>query len=182
MIRDTYSSSNALQNDKTDSEADESSTSSNNTQTSKRSSKQRSTATHRRELNKLKEYVKNNHSLALTESINALICSLFSLFSRESNLLKRIFQCCLLNGGFFGLSIILFDYVLLPIVRVFLSWMFTRHPGNGAIIGNYIVTFLSILFGMIWVRERMWNWIPPHLAYLLWFHLIFQTGDATLHS
>lgn len=57
VIRDTYSSSNALQNDKTtdSSEADESSTSSNATQTSKRSSKHRSTAANRRELNKLKE-------------------------------------------------------------------------------------------------------------------------------
>lgn len=87
---------------------------------------------------------------------------------RESNLLKRIFQCCLLNGGFFGLSMILFEYVLLPFIRLFLSWMFTRNPGNGAVIGNYIVSFLSILFGMIWVMPLF---ILSKIVNSLWFQV-----------
>lgn len=92
----------------------------------------------------------------------------FAIFFRESNLLKRVFQCCLLNGGFFGLSITLFEYVLLPIIRVFLSWMFTQNPGSGAIIGNYIVTFLSILFGMIWVMPLF---ILSKVVNSLWFQV-----------
>lgn len=55
VIRDTYSSK-ALQNDKQDSEADESSSSSNNTQTASKRPTRRSHA-NKRELNKLKEYV-----------------------------------------------------------------------------------------------------------------------------
>lgn len=98
--------------------------------------------------------------------IYAIFLLLF--FFRESNLLKRVFQCCLLNGGFFGLSITLFEYVLLPIIRVFLSWMFTQNPGSGAIIGNYIVTFLSILFGMIWVMPLF---ILSKVVNSLWFQV-----------
>ncbi|XP_031623399.1 etoposide-induced protein 2.4 homolog [Contarinia nasturtii] len=143
VIRDTYSST-ALQNDKQNSELEESSSSSGSTHTGKRSKKQ--THANKRELNKLKE---------------------------ESNLLKRVFQCCLLNGGFFGLSIIFFECVLLPIIRVFLSWMFTQNPGNGAIIGNYIVTFLSILFGMIWVMPLF---ILSKIVNSLWFQDIADSA------
>lgn len=100
---------------------------------------------------------------------------LFHFIYRESNLLKRIFQCCMLNGGFFGLSIILFEYVLLPIIRIFLNWMFTRHPGNGALIGNYIVTFLSILFGMIWVMPLF---ILSKVVNSLWFQVSW-TNEIT---
>lgn len=53
VIRDTYSST-ALQNDKQDSELEESSSGSSNTHTSKRST--RRTQANKRELNKLKEY------------------------------------------------------------------------------------------------------------------------------
>ncbi|XP_055300251.1 etoposide-induced protein 2.4 homolog [Sitodiplosis mosellana] len=143
VIRDTYSST-ALKNEKQDSELDESSSSSNNTHTSKRPT--RRSHANKRELNKLKE---------------------------ESNLLKRVFQCCLLNGGFFGLSITLFEYVLLPIIRMFLRWMFTQNPGSGAIIGNYIVTFLSILFGMIWVMPLF---ILSKIVNSLWFQDIADSA------
>lgn len=122
----------------------------------------------------------NSKSMAFIDLLFGynLFANGFLIFSisfdyRESNLLKRIFQCCLLNGGFFGLSIILFEYVLLPIIRVFLSWMFTRNPGNGAIIGNYIVTFLSILFGMIWVMPLF---ILSKVVNSLWF----QVSDISM--
>lgn len=174
VIRDTYSST-ALQNEKQDSELEESSSSSNNTHTSKRSTR-RSTHANKRELNKLKEYVCYRNWFAWS-FIQHNWCSTFfflSLFpsyffnNRESNLLKRVFQCCLLNGGFFGLSILLFEYALLPIIRMFLSWMFTQNPGSGAIIGNYIVTFLSILFGMIWVMPLF---ILSKIVNSLWFQV-----------
>lgn len=94
-------------------------------------------------------------------------------------MLKRIFQCCLLNGGFFGLSIFLFDFVLLPIVRLFLSWMFTQNPSNGAVIGNYIVTFLSILFGMIWVMPLF---ILSKIVNSLWFQVSSSQTTDLQHS
>lgn len=118
-------------------------------------------------------------------SLFRLICNKFVIykndfiFHRESNLLKRIFQCCLLNGGFFGLSIILFEYVLLPIIRLFLSWMFTRNPGNGAIIGNYIVTFLSILFGMVWIMPLF---ILSKVVNSLWFQVSLLSFSETKQS
>lgn len=169
VIRDTYSSPE-LQTDKQDSELDESSSSSNNTNTSKRPTK-RSHAK-KRELNKLKEYVSTDLHIRTSCSF-AYLCQSNDLssilwFSRESNLLKRIFQCCLLNGGFFGLSIILFECVILPTIRLFLNWMFTQNPGSGAVIGQYIVTFLSILFGMIWVMPLF---VLSKIVNSLWFQV-----------
>lgn len=89
-------------------------------------------------------------------------------------MLKRIFQCCLLNGVLFGFSIVLFDCALLPFIRLFLSWMFTRNPGAGAIIGNYIVTFLSILFGMIWILPLF---ILSKIVNSLWFQVSIHSFD-----
>lgn len=58
VIRDAYSGT-ALQNDKQDSELDESSSSSSNTHTTKRPN--RRSHTQKRELNKLKEYVRHRN-------------------------------------------------------------------------------------------------------------------------
>lgn len=62
----------------------------------------------------------------------------------------------------------IFEYALLPFVRLFLRWMFTQNPGSGAIIGNYIVSFLSILFGMIWVMPLF---ILSKIVNSLWFQV-----------
>lgn len=184
VIRDTYSS-NALQNDIANNVVDENNLNTSNTNTNKRPSKRtQAEKTKKRELNKLKEYVLTPYEYILTllffvSPINFLFFSFFFgyKFHRESNLLKRIFQCCLLNGGIFGLSIILFECVLLPIIQMFLSWMFTRHPGNGAVIGNYIVTFLSILFGMIWVMPLF---ILSKVVNSLWFQVSKQNNNYDL--
>lgn len=57
VIRDTYSNKATLQNDKQDSELDESSSSSNSAHTNKRPPPSKRSHASRRELNKLKEYV-----------------------------------------------------------------------------------------------------------------------------
>lgn len=90
------------------------------------------------------------------------------MYCRESNLLKRIFQCCLLNGGLFGFSIFLFEYALLPFIRLFLGWMFNNNPGFGASVGGWIVTFLSIVFGMVWVMPLF---ILSKIVNSLWFQV-----------
>lgn len=89
---------------------------------------------------------------------------------RESNLLKRIFQCCLLNGGFFGFSIVLFECALLPFIRLFLKWMFGHNPGVGVVVGGWIVTLLSIVFGMIWILPLF---VLSKIVNSLWFQVIF---------
>lgn len=93
-------------------------------------------------------------------------------FCREQNLLKRIFQCCLLNGGFFGFSIILFEYALLPLIRGFLDWMFGHNPVFGNAVGNWIVTMLSIVFGAIWIMPLF---ILSKVVNSLWFQVKIAT-------
>lgn len=88
-------------------------------------------------------------------------------------MLKRIFQCCLLNGGFFAFSIILFECALLPFIRVFLNWMFGHNPGIGQAVGGWIVTFLSIVFGMIWILPLF---ILSKIVNSLWFQDIADSA------
>lgn len=95
-------------------------------------------------------------------------------------MLKRIFQCCLLNGGFFGLSIVLFECALLPFIRIFLNWMFGNNPVVGAVVGGWIVTFLSIIFGMIWILPLF---ILSKIVNSLWFQVSENnTTQASMRS
>lgn len=104
------------------------------------------------------------------------LTQLLSTHCRESNLLKRIFQCCLLNGGFFGFSIVLFECALLPVIRLFLNWMFGHNPGVGVVVGGWIVTLLSIIFGMIWILPLF---VLSKIVNSLWFQVILFCSKST---
>lgn len=81
-----------------------------------------------------------------------------SLISVTINLLKcfrkqkpkvrtRVFQCGLLNGGIFLLSILLFDYALLPALEFGIRYLMAGQSP----VWSLIQTTLSIIFGSIWV-------------------------------
>lgn len=40
------------------------------------------------------------------------------LLRKQSNVSTRVFQCCALNGGVFLLSILFFDYGLMPVLEL----------------------------------------------------------------
>lgn len=63
----------------------------------------------------------------------------------EPRLLYRIFQCCLLNGGVFGLSIVAFNYLLLPAVQSLIGLLYGRHQSSPA--------------------NSIWTWLQPLLVY-----------------
>ncbi|XP_050425462.1 etoposide-induced protein 2.4 homolog isoform X2 [Adelges cooleyi] len=63
-------------------------------------------------------------------------------------MLQRIIQCCTLNGGIFCLSIIIFEYVILPL----LAYTMTVAFGNlNQDIWFWTRSFLSWTFGAVWV-------------------------------
>ncbi|KAL1139434.1 hypothetical protein AAG570_006418, partial [Ranatra chinensis] len=69
----------------------------------------------------------------------------------EPKILKRTLQCCALNGGVFWLSILLFEYCLLPAVKYVLNIVFGHSPQIGKSVWSLIHTFLNVTFGALWV-------------------------------
>lgn len=65
--------------------------------------------------------------------------------TEEPRLVYRIFQCCLLNGGVFGLSIIAFNYLVLPSVQCLIGLLFGAHHSSPA--------------------QGIWTWLQPLLVY-----------------
>lgn len=65
--------------------------------------------------------------------------------AEEPRLVYRIFQCCLLNGGVFGLSIIAFNYLVLPSVQCLIGLLFGAHHSSPA--------------------QGIWTWLQPLLVY-----------------
>lgn len=70
----------------------------------------------------------------------------------EPRVLQRIFQCCLLNGGVFGLSILVFHYALLPSVYLLIRLLFggDQHSAVG-LIWSWLYPLLSYTFEALWV-------------------------------
>lgn len=60
----------------------------------------------------------------------------------------RVFQCCVLNGIVFGLSLFLFNYVFQPVLKHCLSFFMGERAGA---IWVYVQPTMSYLFELIWV-------------------------------
>lgn len=83
-------------------------------------------------------------------------------------MLKRVLNCCLLNGGVFWVSINLFEYGLLPGLQILLHWLFGPNSGNGAYVWSWMQPLLSIMFGMIWVLPLF---LLSRIVNSLWFQV-----------
>ncbi|XP_025420841.1 etoposide-induced protein 2.4 homolog isoform X1 [Sipha flava] len=68
--------------------------------------------------------------------------------SKDQNMLQRIVQCCTLNGGIFCLSIVIFEYVILPALDYTMSVAFGNLNDN---IWLWTRSLLSWTFGAVWV-------------------------------
>lgn len=86
-------------------------------------------------------------------------------------------QCCLLNGCLFLLSILFFNYVLLPVLQMLIT-RFTDET-----IWNYIQFTLSWIFSCIWIVPLF---ILSKIFNFFWFQDIadasyeFRRGKPTL--
>ncbi|XP_059618624.1 etoposide-induced protein 2.4 [Phlebotomus argentipes] len=68
----------------------------------------------------------------------------------ESMVWKRVLQCSALNGGVFWASIAIFECVILPALKVLLTFMLSN-DGFGMNVWSWMQPFLSLIFRMIWV-------------------------------
>ncbi|GAB0096606.1 etoposide-induced protein 2.4 [Sergentomyia squamirostris] len=69
----------------------------------------------------------------------------------ESMVWWRVLQCCLLNGGVFLGSIIIFEYIILPGLKTIFTLMLSNESSFGSNVWGWMQPFLSLIFRMIWV-------------------------------
>ncbi|XP_075153865.1 EI24 domain-containing protein tank [Haematobia irritans] len=70
---------------------------------------------------------------------------------REKKIAKQVLKSCALNGGFTWMSIILFERILLPTLKLILTWCYGDKSQDLHMIWGWLSFFLSIIFGMMWV-------------------------------
>lgn len=83
----------------------------------------------------------------------------------DPKVLHRIFQCCALNGGVFGLSIVVFNYVLLPCVFFLITLLFGNSQSANTI-WRWLHPLLSCTFQALWVLPLF---ILSKIVNSLWF-------------
>ncbi|XP_037051514.1 etoposide-induced protein 2.4 homolog [Bradysia coprophila] len=91
----------------------------------------------------------------------------------ESKVLKRVLECCALNGGVFYSSILIFDKVLLPLLRFLLTKMLGEKSKIALTLWSWMQPVLSILFGMIWVMPLF---CLSRIVNSLWFQDIADSA------
>ncbi|EFA02598.1 etoposide-induced protein 2.4 homolog [Tribolium castaneum] len=69
----------------------------------------------------------------------------------QSTVMSRVFQCGLLNGAIFLLSILLFDYAFLPSMKKVIFLIFGKDSRNAHAVWFWAELVLSFTFQTIWV-------------------------------
>ncbi|BFF96038.1 etoposide-induced protein 2.4 homolog [Drosophila madeirensis] len=69
----------------------------------------------------------------------------------EKKIAKKLFKCCMLNGGFTWLSIELFESALLPTLKFCLTIFYGDQSETLPVVWAWLHPILSLLFGMMWV-------------------------------
>uniref|UniRef100_A0A6M2DK79 Putative p53-mediated apoptosis protein n=1 Tax=Xenopsylla cheopis TaxID=163159 RepID=A0A6M2DK79_XENCH len=91
----------------------------------------------------------------------------------ESKVMTRIIQCCALNGGVFWTSIFIFEYILLPGLKLFLSFLLGHDKGTAHDIWYWMEPFLSLTFRMFWVVPLF---LLSKIVNSLWFQDIADSA------
>ncbi|XP_052865846.1 etoposide-induced protein 2.4 homolog [Anopheles cruzii] len=92
--------------------------------------------------------------------------------TEESKVLKRVFQCSMLNGGIFMLSILIFEYVVLPGLHFFLWYLF-RSSTTLTTVWGWMQPSLSLLFNSFWVAPLF---LLSKIVNSLWFQDIADSA------
>lgn len=92
---------------------------------------------------------------------------------QESKVLTRVLQSCILNGFIFLLSILVFEYVLLPAIKYLVMVIFGHDPGVAHNVWAWMQPFLLMTFRMIWVLPLF---LLSKLVNSLWFQDIADSA------
>ncbi|VVC91577.1 unnamed protein product [Leptidea sinapis] len=98
---------------------------------------------------------------------------------QESKVLTRVLQSCVLNGFIFLLSILVFEYALLPAVKYLVIAVFGHNPGVAHNVWSWMQPFLSMTFRMIWVLPLF---LLSKLVNSLWFQFMSSVSKIIADS
>ena len=107
-----------------------------------------------------------------------MINNFFKYISRKSKVGIRVFQCCALNGGVFLLSLLFFDYLMLPLLKTIIMYFLGEST-----VWNSIQFILSRTFEVVWVLPLF---LLSKIINALWFQDIadsaykYRKGRPTL--
>lgn len=76
--------------------------------------------------------------------------STLNLVFRDGKVLSRVLHCCLLNGGIFWLSIVAFEYLLIPGLKYLLT-LVLGHSSIAKTVWSWSEPLLELTFGALWV-------------------------------
>lgn len=91
---------------------------------------------------------------------------------KNPKVLKRIIQCCGLNGGVFWLSLILFEYVLLPCLNYLLVSLL-GHSTVASTVWSWTAPVLYWIFSTLWVMPLF---LLSKIVNTLWFQDIADSA------
>ncbi|XP_045139186.1 etoposide-induced protein 2.4 homolog isoform X1 [Portunus trituberculatus] len=92
-------------------------------------------------------------------------------WENENNVLYRIMQCSILNGLVFGLSLLFFEYVLLPGLSAIMGHFLGS--GEESTIWNHVHPVLSTLFNLFWLLPIF---ILSRIINTIWFQDIADSA------
>uniref|UniRef100_A0A182PMP8 Etoposide-induced protein 2.4 n=1 Tax=Anopheles epiroticus TaxID=199890 RepID=A0A182PMP8_9DIPT len=98
--------------------------------------------------------------------------SLISKRTEESKVLKRVLQCSGLNGGVFMLSILFFEYAVLPGLHLFLYYLF-RNSSTMTTVWGWMQPSLSLMFHSFYVAPLF---LMSKIINSLWFQDIADSA------
>lgn len=84
---------------------------------------------------------------------------------RGHNVVRKVLQCCALNGGVFFLSIAFFDRILMPTIRTTLVKMFIN-PDWSSMVWQWIEPTLIGIFTLVWILPLF---LLSRVVNALWF-------------
>uniref|UniRef100_A0A1B6IYD0 Etoposide-induced protein 2.4 homolog n=1 Tax=Homalodisca liturata TaxID=320908 RepID=A0A1B6IYD0_9HEMI len=90
----------------------------------------------------------------------------------EPKVLRRTWQCCLLNGGVFWLSIVVFQYILL-LLKYALYLMLDHNPNVGLSVWGWMELVLQWTFGALWILPLF---LLSKVVNALWFQDIADSA------
>lgn len=82
--------------------------------------------------------------------------------------MKRIFQCGILNGGIFLLSIVLFECGLIPALNTLFVIIFGKESFMAQFMWSWIEPLLSFVFKAVWVTPL---YFLSKVVNALWFQV-----------
>lgn len=89
-----------------------------------------------------------------------------------NNVLKRVFQCCALNGGIFFLSIAFFEYVLMPNINKMLVLLY-GNPDLSSLVWQWIEPTLIGIFSLVWILPLF---VLSRVVNAIWFQDIADSA------